>query len=649
MRIGQTCKINRSFTTGIFLAMAALPVVGQSVHRAKVKMDVGPTVQVSRDLPQVSHYENLTAADPEHVERLLSCSMVYPPQAGVPTGGWQNCYASFDGGKTWQVTMKATEGWLDGDPTAIYGHNDTVYVVTLRVKNPDRPKDKEDPDAQTFQNSARTVVFKSTDAGRTWSESSSFPFIDREFIYLDKTGGKYDGRLYIIGQVSVHGMNGQQQGRSMQMFRSLDGGKTFLGPVVAQEPEGAEFGIYVGTGAMLSDGTAVIMYGLTKKGRRHTLEPDPELGPNSEMYVISSKDGGERFSNSVKVTDYTFDRPRSEGGLAGELAVDPGSAAFKDRLYLAFSSIISGRIQVLLCYSADKGKTWSKPIVVNDDRTPAEEWKGPDHMLPSVTVNKEGVVLVTWYDRREARDNMGWRVRAAASLDGGETFSASIPVTGFANSYPQDSVWPVTTNASSDDSKSLISMDAGINSFFISAGHTSGLVADADGVFHPTWVDNHTGVSQLWTSTIKVNGPVVKHGAPDLASLDDISSSVAVDLFDSSFDRKTGTMTFKAQLRNTSAHTVTGQVKVRVLSLESPSGIPEITNADNGQNGVGAVWDFSSLLPGGTLEPLKVSTSRTLTFHLSDVRPLGSGKDFKPGLISLDARVLGKTEEGSNR
>jgi hypothetical protein len=312
---------------------------------------------------------------------------------------------------------------------------------------------------------------------------------------------------------------------------------------------------------------------------------------------------------------------------------------------MVFPSIVSGRIQILLCYSADKGKTWSKPIVVNDDRTPAEEGKGPDHMLPSVSVNKDGVVLVTWYDRRDARDNLGWKVRAAASLDGGETFSASLPVTEFSNSYSQDSAWVVSTSASSDDSRSLISMNAGVDPFFVSGGHTSGLVADADGSFHPTWVDNHTGVSQLWTAAIRVSGPVVKHGSSELASLDDISKSVALDLANGSFDRKTGTLTFRAQLRNTSEHTVVDPVKVRVLSLESVLGIAEITNADNGQNGTGAVWDFSSLLPGGTLESLKVSTPRTLTFHLSDVRSLSPGKDFKPGLLSLDARVLGKLKK----
>jgi hypothetical protein len=40
------------------------------------------------------------------------------------------------------------------------------------------------------------------------------------------------------------------------------------------------------------------------------------------------------------------------------------------------------------------------------------------------------------------------------------------------------------------------------------SGDTAGLVADADGVFHALWIDNRTGVHQVWTATIAVRGVV---------------------------------------------------------------------------------------------------------------------------------------------
>src|SRR5438552_3614256 len=77
-----------------------------------------------------------------------------------------------------------------------------------------------------------------------------------------------------------------------------------------------------------------------------------------------------------------------------------------------------GRTDVRFAYSADKGKTWSRPMRLNDDRPPTDDTRGPDHMMPTIAVNQAGVVLVVWYDRRDSRDNMSWKIRAAASLDG---------------------------------------------------------------------------------------------------------------------------------------------------------------------------------------------------------------------------------------
>ena len=55
------------------------------------------------------------------------------------------------------------------------------------------------------------------------------------------------------------------------------------------------------------------------------------------------------------------------------------------------------------------------------------------------------------------------------------------------------------------------------------------MAVDADGVFHAMWVDNRTGVSQLWTAPITVRGSVRKHGAGDLTELTDITDKVTLE------------------------------------------------------------------------------------------------------------------------
>src|SRR5206468_6089037 len=133
-------------------------------------------------------------------------------------------------------------------------------------------------------------------------------------------------------------------------------------------------------------------------------------------------------------------------------------------------------------YSADKGKTWSQPIRVNDDRPPLGQTRGPDHLLPAIAVNAAGVVLVAWYDRRESGDNMGWKIRAAASLDGGVTFTPSTTVSDVATVFGDQTEWIQDSPRISGGGDARpgrtkgrpIAVDLTITSFFL-GGHTSGM------------------------------------------------------------------------------------------------------------------------------------------------------------------------------
>jgi hypothetical protein len=236
-------------------------------------------------------------------------------------------------------------------------------------------------------------------------------------------------------------------------------------------------------------------------------------------------------------------------------------------------------------------------------------------------------------------------MRAAASLDGGETFSASVPITEAGSTFPTTGPWELGAYGESDRDHSVVSIGVGLDPFYTSAGHTSGLAVDANGTFHPTWIDNRSGVAQLWTSSLQVEGKVFKHGAADLASLEDVSKSIAVEFSKPAFNRATGTLILSGLLKNTSKETIAAPIRARVLTLESQLGVPEITNADNGQHGTGAVWNFSSQLAGGKLASLKRSKPRTLTFHISDLRPLGQGKDLRTGVLSLDVRFFAKIQK----
>src|SRR5438309_652707 len=107
-------------------------------------------------------------------------------------------------------------------------------------------------------------------------------------------------------------------------------------------------------------------------------------------------------------------------------------------------------------YSTNKGKTWSAAKVVSDDQ-PAAGGRGPDDFMATPAVNRDGVVGMLWYDRRDNPDNVGYYARFSASLDGGETWLPSVRVSESAN-----------TNLPDGNQKS-------IGAFSSSGGHTAGL------------------------------------------------------------------------------------------------------------------------------------------------------------------------------
>jgi hypothetical protein len=165
-------------------------------------------------------------------------------------------------------------------------------------------------------------------------------------------------------------------------------------------------------------------------------------------------------------------------------------------------------------------------------------------------------------------------------------------------------------------------------------------------VFFPAWLDNRTGVGQIWTAPVTVQGTVEKYGARELADLDDITDKVSLEAQSTRFDRANNTLTFTAKVWNTSKEVVRAPLKLRLTSMTSQLGTPSVVNAENGASGTGAIWDFTSAMPAGGLQPDSTSAPRVMTFKLSDVRalqPVHQTPGFTNGLVRFAVRAYGKT------
>jgi hypothetical protein len=93
------------------------------------------------------------------------------------------------------------------------------------------------------------------------------------------------------------------------------------------------------------------------------------------------------------------------------LAVDRSTGHFRNRLYAAWPDArVDRRTQIFSSYSDDVGLSWSPPHIVSDDARALKPRDRPNHFMPMVAVNKAGIVGISWYDRRDNADNIGYFV-----------------------------------------------------------------------------------------------------------------------------------------------------------------------------------------------------------------------------------------------
>jgi hypothetical protein len=640
---------------GALIAGSIVPAV------AAQQIIVGPNVAISGARPRDPHSEPVIAADPNHPERLIAASHIsYHDTVGTKS----IAYVSFDTGKTWSVSLERRDSTITADAAVAYGADGSALFATL----------------------ARWGMFRSRDGGHTWDPPSKTPPAygwDREYLITDFTPGKYHGRVYMNSTVSVPwvsdssgpGFGGTQKENAVGLFVSTDGGSTYGNPIVrlVPRPEGI---LGMSNSVVLSDGTLMTLYGHRKPapntgapgggGRGGLAARTPLPAANYWLDVITSTDGGETWNTATHIGDYWMNRPRSEGAVIPDIAVDPGSSLFKDRIYVVWSDFRSGRLEVMLSYSSDKGKTWSREQTINDDR-PARDplVNGPDNVTPVVAVNKDGVVAVAWYDRRDFEDNISWNIRMRASLDGGETWTPSVKVTDKPSLFGGTETWVAQAGGGgggrgrgggADTARSggaVVQLAGRLSyaNFTFAPGHNGAFVADAAGGFHPAWIDYRNGNAQLWTATVHVRGVVAMNGGGDLAEMANLSGRVTLETINTGYDRQTNRLTFRTVLKNPSkSDTVRGPLKARVLVLTSENAkTVEVANPDNAIRGVGAVWDFTPQLKNGMLLPGEVSAPKDLLFQLTGLQPFREGTDLRLGFVNMDAKILGPPMRGRGR
>jgi hypothetical protein len=607
-------------------------------------ISVGRNVQVSVRNGERQHWETQVAADPTHPERLVGCSIISPADRNRNAIDHNTVvYTSSDGGGSWRPTLELGPDLISRDPTCEFGPDGTAYFAAFAFSvsaNSPEPWESETSIKNLF-------VYRSKDGGKTWLPPVTLPIIDRPFLAIDRSTGKYRGRVYVSGLGSAKRTDTNRRLTMPTLFYSMDGGMTFEDPTRMISDDIHPL-IGSGNSVALSDGTLVWAFGDLKEYQASLFDdqrgiPENKPGhPNARLRVVTSDNGGKSFSDAASISDWYlrfYDRVNSMASVA----VDVTKGPFRDRVYVGWSDARSGRAEILVSSSSDKGKTWSKPIAVNDDLPRDKPGDGPDDHMPALAVNSSGVVGVMWYDRRDNPDNLGWYTRFSASLDGGETFLSSVRVSEAP--YFLDPRKPIALDQEAD------ARGGGTHEIFMSAfafmgGDTAGMAADARGVFHPLWIDNRTGVPQVWTAPVTVIGKGLKNGSADLQDLADITDKIDVDFRNTRYDPESRIVSAEVYLKNHSEQELTGPLKVRVLSLGSTVGPTEILNSDNVLTRSGAILDFSAMLQGTRLKPGETSKPKAIEMRITDPKlfyPIAATR-YAISFASLRLKVLGKVQ-----
>jgi hypothetical protein len=261
-------------------------------------------------------------------------------------------------------------------------------------------------------------VRRSPDGGKTWATEPSaikvyykgdepnIQWEDMPRIFADNVpGSPHAGSLYV-------GWIEWQIDKSIMLFsRSTDQGKSWSPPMRisthAGLPRDDNGGLVGFIGTVSRDGT---IYAVWHDGNWITL--------------AVSRDGGKTFAPSRPIVETAppyFNIPGVSRTMGfPQIGVDRRGAAGANRLCVAWSDYRNGDIDVFLASSGDGGRTWSKPLRVNDDPL----HNGKDQFFQWMAVDPTtGAIYVQFYDRREDEANRKTRLTLARSTDGGRTFT----------------------------------------------------------------------------------------------------------------------------------------------------------------------------------------------------------------------------------
>jgi len=277
-----------------------------------------------------------------------------------------------------------------------------------------------------YDDSSHLAFLVSSDCGESWngpytvSDTIGPYFEDKQFITADRTGGPYDGNVYISW---TRFPNPDR----IVFARSTDGTQTFEDTIIvgpnhtstcyggpydagqfSQPLVGKDGAVYVFWQGHHIDSATCNYYTSIRLNK----STDGGVTWQGGRAIVWPVDGYNDVDGNVDVySQPTTDADITDGPHAGNLYLQYRNAN-PDSPYDS---------DIMFQRSLDTGHTWSEPIRVNDDPV------GPDvdQFHNWMVCNEEGILFSIWYDQREDPSHYTFDVFAGYSFDGGATWTSN--------------------------------------------------------------------------------------------------------------------------------------------------------------------------------------------------------------------------------
>ena len=374
----------------------------------------GLNVRATRDSPNYYPFENepAIAVNPTNPSNIVVAAHDYgDPYYTIGIA----VYRSFDGGKTWigPSRMIPTYGDSMSDPSLAFGRDGTLYLSYLSVG--------------VFSEITLAI---SRDGGATWSfvralNYSFQAFYDKPWIAVGPDPANPLRDIIYITYTEFKGY--YEVNLSIKLIRSRDGGRTFEGPFsVSWEGKYPDILVQWSYPVVDQNGTLYVSF-FGMKTERGLYGPRSIQG----IWVARSIDGGATFSEPVLAAETHWWFPYYSGLYGFRWVVPtPATTVGPDgSIYIAYEDSPGGSegpdmADIFLVVSRDGGRSWSRPVRVNDDRGYAAQF------FPMIAVRRsDGSIHIAWGDKRLEPSGVGYDIYYTYSNDGGRTFAKNIRVT----------------------------------------------------------------------------------------------------------------------------------------------------------------------------------------------------------------------------